>query len=91
MGIEEDIQPVTYLKSHAAEVLAQINRTRRPMVITQNGKARAVLQDVESYEETRRTLGLMKLLAQGEQEIEQGKVVAQDDLFARIDKKFQEA
>ena len=89
MGIEEDIQPVTYFKSHAAEVLAQINRTRRPMVITQNGKARAVLQDAKSYEEMRRALGLMKFLAQGEREIEQGKLVGQDELFARIEKKLQ--
>lgn len=91
MSIEEDIQPVTYLKSHAAEVLAQINRTRRPMVITQNGKARAVLQDAKSYEETRRALGLLKLLAQGEREIEQGRLVAQDDLFAKIEKKLENA
>ena len=91
MNIEEDIQPVTYFKNHSAEVLAQINRTRRPMVITQNGKARAVLQDRKSYEEMRRALGLMKLIAQGEQEVEQGKLVAQDDLFTRIEKKLQEA
>jgi len=91
MSLEEDIQPVSYFKSHAAEVLTQINRTRRPVVITQNGKARAVLQDAKSYEEMRRALGLMKLLAQGEQEIEQGKLVAQDDLFARVEKKLQEA
>ena len=91
MSIEEDIQPVTYLKNHSAEVLERINRTRRPMVITQNGKARAVLQDAKSYEETRRALGLMKLVAQGEREVEQGKLVAQDDLLDRIEKKLREA
>ena len=91
MNIEEDIQPVTYLKNHSAEVLAQINRTRRPMVITQNGKACAVLQDTKSYDEMRRALGLMKLIAQGEQEVKQGKLVAQDDLFTRIERKLQEA
>lgn len=91
MNIEEDIQPVTYLKNHSAEVLERINKTRRPMVITQNGKARAVLQDAKSYEETRRALGLMKLVAQGEREVEQGKLVAQDDLFDRIERKLREA
>ena len=69
---KEDIRPVTYLKSRAADLLEQINTTHRPVIITQNGEAKAVLQDVASYEETQETLALLKILALGNQDIEAG-------------------
>jgi prevent-host-death family protein len=53
MKMREDIRPVTYLKSKAADLLDQLNKTHRPVVITQNGEARAVIQDPESYERTK--------------------------------------
>ncbi len=65
MKIAEDIRPVTYLKSRAADILAQINETHRPVIITQNGEPRAVLQDPESYERIKSAIGLMKLLTHG--------------------------
>ncbi len=64
MKIDEDIRPVTCLKSHAADLLAQVNETHRPVIITQNGEARAVLQDPESFERMRAAIGLLKLVAQ---------------------------
>ena len=74
MSIDEDIRPVTYLKSRAADLLRQVNRTRRPVIITQNGEPRAVLQDPKSYEDMRNALGLLKLIAQGEEDILKGVV-----------------
>ena len=84
MKMKEDIRPVTYLKSKAADLLAQINATHRPVVITQNGEARAVLQDPESYEQMRRAIGLLKLIAQGESDVQAGRAVAADEVFASL-------
>lgn len=61
MNIPNDIKPVSYLKSKAATLLNQINETHRPVIITQNGEPRAVLQDPESYENMRNAIGLLKL------------------------------
>jgi len=81
MNITTDIKPVTYLKANAADLFAQINNTRRPVIITQNGEPKAVLQDPKSYEETRNVLGLLKLLAQGEEDIRKGKLRQQEEVF----------
>ena len=86
MSIENDIRPITYLKSRAADLLKQVNETKRPVIITQNGEPRAVLQDPQSYESMRNALGLLKLITQGEEEIRKGKVRSQDDVFSRIEK-----
>jgi len=68
------IKPISYLKANAAEVLENLREVREPLVITQNGEARAVLQDVASYEATQETLALLKLLALGNQQVAEGKV-----------------
>ena len=86
MKSKEDIRPVTYLKSNAADLLTQINTTHRPVVITQNGEARAVLQDTESYEQMRRTMGLLKLVAQGEDDVRAGQTLTQEAVFASLQK-----
>ncbi len=67
------VKPITYLKANAAEVLLDLAENREPMVITQNGEAKAVIQDVASFEQTQETLALLKLLALGNQDIEAGK------------------
>ena len=84
MNFLSDIKPVSYLKSHSAELLTQVNETHRPIVITQNGEPRGVLQDTESYEAMRNAIGLLKLIAQGEEDIRQGEVVSQDSVFSDI-------
>jgi len=84
MKIREDIRPVTYLKSRAADLLKQLNETRRPVIITQNGEPRAVLQDPESYERMKTAIGLMKLLAQGEEDLRLGKTSDQNQVFRRL-------
>ena len=73
MKISSDIKPITYLKANAADLLEQINETHRPVIITQNGDPKAVLQDPESYEDMRNALGILKLLSQGEEDIKKGK------------------
>ena len=85
MNLSEDIKPITYLKSRAADLLKQINETHRPVVITQNGEPRAVIQDPESYENMRKAIGLLKLLSQGEEDIKAGKSKSQEEVFATIE------
>ena len=85
MKISMDIKPVTYLKSQAADILKQVNETRRPIVITQNGEPKAVLQDPESYENMRNAIGLLKLISQGEEDIRDGKFIAQENVFSELE------
>jgi prevent-host-death family protein len=86
MSILQDIRPVSYLKSRSADILKQVNETHRPIIITQNGEPKAVLQDPESYENMRNTIGLLKLLSLAEDDIRQGKTVAQNQVFQNIEK-----
>ena len=85
MNITRDIKPVTYLKSKAADLLNQINETHRPVIITQNGEPRAVLQDPKSYEDMRNALGILKLVSQGEADIRNGNAKSQEDIFKDIE------
>jgi prevent-host-death family protein len=85
MNISKDIKPVTYLKSRAADLLKQINETHRPVIITQNGEPRAVLQDPQSYEDMRNAIGILKLISQGEEEIKDGKSKPQEEVFKNIE------
>ncbi len=90
MNISKDIKPITYLKSKAPDLLKQINETHRPVVITQNGEPRAVLQDPVSYENMRNAIGILKLICQGEQDLKDGKVKPQGEVFAHIEKLLKE-
>ena len=85
MRLSTQIKPITYLKANAAEVLAQLAEDRQPLVITQNGEARAVLQDVASYEQTQQTLALLKILAVGQRHIEQSQHQLAEAVFAEFD------
>ena len=85
MNISQDIKPVTYLKSRAADLLKQINETHRPVIITQNGEPKAILQDPKSYENMRNAIGILKLISQGEDEIRSGKSKPQQEVFESID------
>lgn len=86
MNISSDIKPVSFLKSHAADILKQINETHRPIVITQNGEPRGVLQDPESYDNMRKAIGLLKLISQGEEDIKKGNTRSQDRVLRNIEK-----
>jgi len=85
MNIIDDIKPVTYLKSRAADLLNQINETHRPVIITQNGEPRAVLQDPESYENMRNAIGMLKLISQGETDVRDGRTKPQENMLNEIE------
>ena len=84
MRYSTQVKPISYLKANAAEVLAQLTERREPLVITQNGEAKAVIQDVATFEETQETLALLKILALGNAEIEADKVKPVGKVVARL-------
>lgn len=85
MQLSTQIKPISYLKSHTAQIVKDLTASREPMVITQNGEATLVVIDVKSFEERENTLALLKLLALGNREIEQGKFQDAQSVFASID------
>ena len=87
MRYSTQIKPISYLKSNAAEVLLALTAQRRPLVITENGEAKAVLQDAASYEETQQTLTLLKILALGTQHVAANKVKPVADVVRRLEKR----
>lgn len=84
MRYSTQVKPISYLKANAAQVLRDIAQQREPMVITQNGEATAVIQDIASYESSQNTLALLKILALGNQQIEQGRIVSAANAIARV-------
>ena len=84
MRYSTQVKPISYLKANAAEVLATLSEQREPLVITQNGEAKAVLQDVASFEATQETLALLKVLALGNQDVSAGKVKPVGEVVARL-------
>lgn len=89
MRYSTQIKPISYLKSHAAEIVKELTQTRQPMLITQNGEAKLIVMDISSYEAQEEQLALLKILALGQHEIEQGRIRKASDVFADLDKKDQ--
>ena len=78
------IKPISYLKAHAAELVRNIHGSGGPLVITQNGEAKAVMQDIESYEQNQETMALLKILALGNRQIKEGKTEPAAQVFKRL-------
>ncbi|MFA7279392.1 MAG: type II toxin-antitoxin system Phd/YefM family antitoxin [Sterolibacterium sp.] len=87
MKLSSQIKPISYFKANAAEIVRELAVQREPMVITQNGEATAVIQDIGSYEETQESLALLKILALGNRQIETGRVVPAATVIKRLRKK----
>ena len=84
MKYSTQIKPISYLKANAAEIVRTLAEQREPLIITQNGEAKMVLQDVASYEATQETMALLKILALGNRQIEEGRVVAAASVVKRL-------
>ena len=78
------IRPITYLKTHTSDVVREVNDTRGTVIITQNGEAKAVVQDISSYEQTQETLALLKLLAQGRRSAQEGRTKPLREVIERL-------
>ena len=88
MRYSSQVKPISYLKANAAEILAELAERREPLLITQNGEAKAVIQDVDSYERTQQTLALLKILALGEAQVRDGRTRPARDVRARLEAKI---
>jgi prevent-host-death family protein len=84
MKLSERIKPLSYLKARAPEVIRGLAKKREPLIITVHGEAKAVLQDIASYEQTQETLALLKILALGQKELEDGDFLPVDEAFAEV-------
>jgi prevent-host-death family protein len=87
VNLKEDIKPISYIKTNAAEMIDYINDHKNPIIVTQHGEARGVLLDVESYQNMVSALSLMKLLQFSEKSIREGKVYDNDQVFSELRKK----
>jgi prevent-host-death family protein len=85
MRLSEQVKPISYFKDNAAKAISEMTETREPLIITQNGEATCVIQDIKSYEENKNTMVLLKLLALGRTQIETGKFKPAREVFKRMD------
>lgn len=90
MKFSTQIKPMSYLNDHAAEIIKDISESRQPLLITQDGEAKLVIMDIKSYEEQEQTVALLRMLALGNKEIEQGKFRDAEDVFAELDNSIQQ-
>lgn len=84
MKLSCQIKPISYLKAHAAEIVRNLGEQGAPLVITQNGEAKVVMQDIDSYEQQQETMALLKILALGNRQIEAGKVQPAEEVLKRL-------
>ena len=84
MKLSRQIRPISYLKAHAAEIVRNLAEQQEPMIITQNGEAKVVIQDIESYEQTQQTMALLKILALGMRQVEEGNVLPAENVIKRL-------
>ncbi len=84
MSLSGRIKPISYLKANAADIVRNLGEQGQPLIITQNGEAKVVVQDIASYEQTQETMALLKILALGNKQIEQGKVKPAADVISHL-------
>ena len=84
MSLSSRIKPISYLKAHASEIVRTLRDEGEPLIITQNGEAKAVVQDIDAYEQMQETVALLKILALGSRQIEEGRVQPAADIIARL-------
>ncbi|MCY3954859.1 MAG: type II toxin-antitoxin system Phd/YefM family antitoxin [Nitrospira sp.] len=87
MKLSGRIKPISYLKAHAAEIVRTLGNRQEPLIITQNGEAKGVLQDIDSYEQTQETVALLKILALGNRQIEAGQIQPATNVITRLRKR----
>jgi prevent-host-death family protein len=90
INLKEDIKPISYIKTNAAEMMKYVNERKNPIIITQNGEAKAVLIDIETYQDTQDAFALMNIIKIAEKDIENGRVRKAEDVFNDLRKKINE-
>ena len=88
MLLSQDIKPISYLKTKTADVIKSVNETKRTIVITHNGEAKAVVQDIKSYEELQNSLSMLKMIIQSENDIENDNTLIQEKMFDNLEERL---
>lgn len=88
MNLSKNIKPISYLKAKTADVINEVTSNQQAVIITQNGEAKVVIQDIKHYESLKKSLNLLKLIIQSESEIEKNKTIKQDEMFENLEKKL---
>ena len=78
LNLAQDLKPISYVKAHTTEVVKHVENSRSPVIITQNGEAKAVIIDIKSYQKTLNAINLAKLLSFGEKDIKNGNVITHE-------------
>ena len=89
MPLSDRIKPISYLKAHAAEIIRTLADQPEPLIVTQNGEAKAVVQDIDSYEQMQESMALLKMLALGNRQIDAGRVQPAAEVIARLRERHQ--
>jgi prevent-host-death family protein len=84
MHLADHVKPISYLKSEAAQIVKDLTDWGEPLIITQNGEAKLVVQDVKTYESTQQTIAFLKILAIGQKQIERADDADGDEFFAEL-------
>ncbi len=90
MKLSKAVKPISYIKSHASEVVRDLESSGEAIVITLNGEARAIIQDIRQYEKTQESLAMLKVLALARKEAEEGKLQPMDEAFDEVRKILKE-
>ena len=90
MKYSEAIKPISYLKTHASEIIRDISNKQDTLIITQNGKAKAVVQDIKIYEQTQESLALLKILAQSSANLSKGNFKPASKSFSDLKKRIKD-
>ncbi len=88
MLLSQDIKPISYLKTKTADVIKSVNETKRTIVITHNGEAKAVVQDIKSYENLQNSLNMLKIIIQSENDIDNNNIIYQEEMFENLEKRL---
>ncbi len=90
MKLSRAVKPISYIKAHASEIVRELENTKDTIVVTLNGEAKAVLQDIHEYEKIQESLAMLKILAMGRKELEEGKFQAMGEAFDEVRKTVKE-
>ena len=88
INLRNDIKPISYIKTNAADMMKYITENKNPIIITQNGEAKAALVDIESYQEMQDAFSLLKIIRLAERDIDVGNTKPADKVMSDIKKKY---
>ena len=90
INLRKNVKPLSYIKANAAEMMKYVNERKNPIIITQNGEAKAVLMDIETYQDTEDAFALMNIIKIAENDVETGKVRRANDVFKDLKERITE-